>query len=49
MSTQSVDALGRLTQSLARLGLHADIQSSTPTAGGVEAHLRIRGAGGAAR
>ena len=49
VSTQSVDALGRLTQSLARLGLHADIQSSTPTAGGVEAHLRIRGAGGAAR
>ena len=45
VSSPSVDAIGRLSQTLARQGLHAQIQSSTPTAGGVEAHLRIRGAG----
>ncbi len=49
VSTKNVDALGRLTQALAQQGLHADIQSSTPSAGGVDAHLRIRGAGEAPR
>lgn len=49
VSTKSVDALGRLSQALAQQGLRAEIQSSTPASGGVEAHLRIRAAGGAAR
>lgn len=49
VSSKSVDAIGRLSEALARQGLHADIQSSTPTAGGVEAHLRIRGAPGGTR
>lgn len=49
VSAKNVDSLGRLSQTLAQQGLHADIQSSTPAAGGIEAHLRIRGAGGAPR
>lgn len=49
VSAKNVDALGRLSRMLARQGLHADIQSSTPTAGGVDAHLRIRGTGEAPR
>ena len=49
VTSKSVDALGRLSATLGRQGLHTVIQSSTPTAGGVEAHLRIRGAPGGAR
>jgi hypothetical protein len=37
----SVDALSQLSQAIGKQGLTAEIQSSTPVATGVEAHMRI--------
>jgi type II secretory pathway component PulL len=38
-------AMNRLSQHIAQQGLSADIQSSTPVAGGVEAHLQVHAPG----
>jgi general secretion pathway protein L len=42
LNAPSLDALSRLTQSVGKEGLAAEIQSSNPVATGVEAHLHIR-------
>jgi general secretion pathway protein L len=41
----SVDVLSQLTQAIGRQGLTAEIQSSTPAGGGVEAQMQIRAPG----
>jgi general secretion pathway protein L len=41
VTAPSVDALSQLSQHMGRSGLTADIQSSTPVSGGVEAHLQL--------
>jgi general secretion pathway protein L len=41
----SLEALSRLSQVVGKQGLTAEIQSSTPVASGVEAHLQVRGTG----
>jgi general secretion pathway protein L len=41
----SLEALSRLSQLVAKQGMTAEIQSSTPVGGGVEAHLQVRTAG----
>jgi general secretion pathway protein L len=48
LTAPSIDALSQFSQNIVRQGLHADIQSSTPVAAGVEAHMQIR-MGGAAK
>ena len=42
LTAASVDALSQFSQVVLRQGLTADIQSSTPVAGGVEAHMQLR-------
>jgi general secretion pathway protein L len=42
VTAPTVDALAQLSQRVGRGGLSAEIQSSTPIAGGVEAHLELR-------
>jgi general secretion pathway protein L len=42
LTAPSVDALSQFSQIIVRQGLAADIQSSTPVAAGVEAHIQIR-------
>lgn len=42
LTAPSVDALSQFSQIVVRQGLSADIQSSTPVAGGVEAHMQVR-------
>jgi general secretion pathway protein L len=42
VTAANVESLSTLTQSVAKQGLTAEIQSSTPVGGGVEAHLQIR-------
>jgi general secretion pathway protein L len=42
LTAPSVDALSQFSQIVVRQGLTADIQSSTPVAGGVEAHMQLR-------
>lgn len=42
LTAPSVDALSQFSQVVLRQGLTADIQSSTPVAGGVEAHMQLR-------
>ena len=39
----SLAALSQLSQFIGKQGLSAEIQSSTPVAGGVEAHIQLRG------
>ncbi len=39
----SLAALSQLSQYIGKQGMTADIQSSTPVAGGVEAHIQLRG------
>ena len=41
VTAPSVDALSQLSQRMGRGGLTAEIQSSTPVAGGVEAHMQL--------
>jgi len=41
ITAASVDALSQLSQAIGKQGLTAEIQSSTPVATGVEAHMRI--------
>ncbi len=45
VTAQSVDALSQLSQLIGKQGLTAEIQSSAPVAGGVEAHMQIHTAG----
>jgi hypothetical protein len=42
LTAPSIDALSQLSQAMAKQGLSAEIQSSTPTSGGVDAHMQIR-------
>src|SRR5579862_2532656 len=42
VSAPSLAALSQLSQLVSKQGLSADIQSSTPVDGGVEAHLQVR-------
>jgi hypothetical protein len=39
----SLAALSQLSQYISKQGMTAEIQSSTPVAGGVEAHIQLRG------
>jgi len=45
LTAPSLSALSQMTQLVSKQGLTADIQSSTPVEGGVEAHLRVAAAG----
>ncbi len=49
VTAANVASLSTLTQSVARQGLTAEIQSSTPAGAGVEAHLQIRAPRASAR
>jgi general secretion pathway protein L len=42
LTAASVDALSQLSQMVGKQGMSAEILSSTPVAGGVEAHIKIR-------
>jgi general secretion pathway protein L len=42
VSAPSLASLSQLSQFIGKQGLHADIQSSTPVEGGVEAHVQVR-------
>ena len=45
VTAPSLSALSQLSQLVGKQGLNAEIQSSTPTATGIEAHMQIRAAG----
>jgi type II secretory pathway component PulL len=45
VTAPNVAVLAQISQSVGRDGLTADIQSSTPVEGGVEAHLELRSQG----
>jgi type II secretion system protein L len=45
LTAPSLAALSQLTQTIDKRGLKADIQSSQPVQGGVEAHLQVRSPG----
>ncbi len=47
MSAPSLDALSKLSQAVASQGMQTEIQSSTPTANGVEAHVQLHNNGAA--
>jgi general secretion pathway protein L len=49
VSAPSLAALSQLSQFVGKQGMTAEIQSSTPTAGGVEAHMQLRGQASRAR
>jgi general secretion pathway protein L len=42
LSAPNLDALSQLSQTMAKQGLTAEIQSSTPVAQGIEAHMQVR-------
>ena len=42
VSAPSLAALSQLSQLIGKQGMTAEIQSSTPVAGGVEAHIQLR-------
>jgi general secretion pathway protein L len=42
LTAANVETLSRLSQSVAKQGLSAEIQSSTPVGSGIEAHIQIR-------
>jgi type II secretion system protein L len=43
VNAPSLAALSQLSQLIGKQGMSAEIQSSTPVAGGVEAHIQLRG------
>ena len=43
VSAPSLASLSQLSQVIGKQGMTAEIQSSTPVAGGVEAHMQLRG------
>jgi type II secretory pathway component PulL len=45
VTAPSLAALSHISQFVGKQGLTAEIQSSTPTASGVEAHMQLRAAG----
>jgi len=45
LNAPNLDALSQLSQIMAKQGLTAEIQSSTPAAQGVEAHMQVRNQG----
>jgi general secretion pathway protein L len=49
VSAPSLAALSQLSQLVGKQGLNADIQSSTPVEGGVEAHMQVRSQGAKAQ
>ena len=42
LTAPSLAALSQLTQLIGKQGMTAEIQSSTPITGGVEAHIQVR-------
>ena len=42
LTAPSLAALSQLSQLIGKQGMTAEIQSSTPVAGGVEAHVQLR-------
>jgi general secretion pathway protein L len=42
LTAPNIDAISHLSQGIVKQGLSADIQSSTPVANGIEAHLQIK-------
>ncbi len=49
ITAPSLATLSQLTQLIGKQGMTADIQSSTPTAAGVQAHMQVRAPGAKAR
>jgi hypothetical protein len=49
VSAPNLAAISQLSQYVVKQGLSADIQSSTPVANGVEAHLQVRTAAKASK
>lgn len=49
MTAPSLDALSQLAQAVGKQGLAVDIQSSTPIANGIEAHVQLHSQAGPAR
>jgi general secretion pathway protein L len=49
LNAPNLDALSLLSQTVAKQGLTAEIQSSTPVAQGIEAHMQVRGQNAKAR
>jgi general secretion pathway protein L len=49
VTAPSLGALAQISQTVGKQGLSAEIQSSTPVAGGIEAHLQVRPAGAKAQ
>jgi len=45
VTAPSLTALSQLSQQVGKQGLTADIQSSQPVEGGIDAHLQVRTAG----
>jgi len=45
VSAPSLAAISQISQVIGKQGMKADIQSSTPVAGGVEAHIQLRSQG----
>jgi len=43
VSAPSLAAISQISQAIGKQGMTAEIQSSTPVAGGVEAHIQLRG------
>jgi general secretion pathway protein L len=49
VSAPSLAAISQISQAIGRQGVTAEIQSSTPVAGGVEAHIQLRSQGSRTR
>ena len=45
LNAPNLDALSQLSQIMAKQALSAEIQSSTPVAQGIEAHMQVRNQG----
>jgi hypothetical protein len=49
LNAPNLDALSTLSQTVAKQGLTAEIQSSTPVSQGIEAHMQVRSQNAKAR
>ena len=49
LTSPSLAALSQLSQAMGKQGMNAEIQSSTPVASGVQAHMQVRAQGARAR
>jgi hypothetical protein len=45
LSAPTLAAISQISQAIGKQGMTAEIQSSTPVAGGVEAHIQLRSQG----